>query len=131
MRVWSFVGPAALSALALSSCAYPGDGMMGGDRPYYPPAVPVAPAQPVAPPAVLQWNPSTESREWHAAASATHCKAMERLFQQQGLRIRLVERQRTNDPQLPIACIFDGPDADPSAERFPAHQHREAPEYGN
>ncbi|MBD1995279.1 hypothetical protein H6G00_01370 [Leptolyngbya sp. FACHB-541] len=70
-----------------------------------------------------QFDPMTETREWHAAASSADCNNIARRLKSQGLKVFLADRQRRNDPLLPIACIFEGQDADPNAERFLSPQH--------
>ena len=57
-------------------------------------------------------------QEVHSASSPQACKALERTLKKMGLRIRLVEIINTGEGDLPHDCIFEGPDADPEAERF-------------
>ena len=71
------------------------------------------------------WNPITETREWHAAATRRDCDRMRQQFKQEGRRVS-VEAFQTRDPQLPWVCIITGPDADPNY-RFPNWQERRNP----
>ncbi|MBE9117930.1 hypothetical protein IQ249_18695 [Lusitaniella coriacea LEGE 07157] len=73
----------------------------------------------------MEWKPTEETREWHCATTEEDCFEMENRFKKQGLRIRLVATPRTSDPILRIACIFDGADANPMAERFKSYQDRD------
>jgi hypothetical protein len=68
------------------------------------------------------WTPSGEDREWHAAVSKDRCDDIEATLQAQGLDIVLVDRELTGDDILKVACIFDGPDSDPEADRFTSYQ---------
>lgn len=70
----------------------------------------------------ITWNPLNETKEWHCAATREGCLNLEARFQQEGLKIHLVDMVKTNDAILKVACIFDGPDADPHAERFKSYQ---------
>ncbi len=65
---------------------------------------------------------SDEVREWHCATTEEACFEMEARFKKDGLRIHLVDTPLTADPILKVACIFDGADANPHAERFKSHQ---------
>ena len=71
---------------------------------------------------INRWSPATEDREWHAAASDDHCLGMESQFRAQGLDIELVDTQDTGNSILPKACIFEGSDSDPEANRWPNNQ---------
>jgi len=55
-------------------------------------------------------------QEVHGAVNESDCYNMERIFQRQGRKVRLVRVQRTNNPGavLKVACIFQGEDADNS-----------------
>jgi hypothetical protein len=68
------------------------------------------------------WNPFEEVREWHAAATDDKCLDMEAQFRAQGLDISLVDTEATGDDILGKACIFDGPDSNPEASRWPNNQ---------
>jgi hypothetical protein len=70
----------------------------------------------------MTWNPLDEVREWHCATTKEACFEMEARFQEEGLRIKLVNMEKSGDSILKVACIFDGTDADPSAERFKSYQ---------
>ena len=70
----------------------------------------------------MTWNPLNEAREWHCAADEEACFEMEARFKKEGLRIHLVETPPTGDRVLQVACIFDGADSDPNAERFKSYQ---------
>lgn len=70
----------------------------------------------------MTWNPIDEVREWHCATNKKACVEMEERFKKEGLRIHLVDILETGDRNLKVACIFDGPDADPHAERFKSYQ---------
>jgi hypothetical protein len=68
------------------------------------------------------WTSADEDREWHAATSLEQCDGIESALRDQGLDITLVDRQATSNSILRAACIFDGPDADPEAERWTSYQ---------
>lgn len=70
----------------------------------------------------MKWQPTEEVREWHGATDEEDCFEMETRFKKQGLKIHLAATPETGDPVLKVACIFDGPDADPHAERFKSYQ---------
>ncbi len=57
-------------------------------------------------------------QEVHSATSPQSCRALEITLKRTGLRIDLVEIINTGKGDLPYDCIFEGPDADPEAERF-------------
>jgi hypothetical protein len=69
-----------------------------------------------------EWNPLTEKREWHPATSEDGCDAIEARLQKMGYRVELIEAFNTGKGELRYACIFEGPDADPHAERFKSYQ---------
>jgi|GEM_PF-6707066 len=76
----------------------------------------------------MAWSAATETREWHGAVTRSDCDRLEKALKDQGLDIRLVDRKPTGDPNLPVACIFDGKDADPNAARFPDRRYEFADE---
>lgn len=51
---------------------------------------------------------------------------MEQTLQAQGLDLYLVRTYRQSDPVLPVICIFDGPDADRTAERFKSYSEKDS-----
>lgn len=54
-----------------------------------------------------EFNPVTETREWHMAASEDHCKRIAR-----NIGKRLIEIIDLEDDILPIVCIFEDYDND-------------------
>lgn len=70
----------------------------------------------------MTWNPIEEKREYHCATSINGCKRLLKALRDQGLDINLVDRVLTQDEMLKVACIFDGPDADPHANRWQSYQ---------
>jgi hypothetical protein len=64
------------------------------------------------------WVASEEAREWHAAIEADCCLVMEVKLRREGLDLKLVDTSETGDSVLTVACIFDGPDSDPAANRW-------------
>jgi hypothetical protein len=68
------------------------------------------------------WTSADEDRGWHAAVSKDRCDDIEATLQSQGLDVVLVDRELTGDDILKVACIFDGPDSDPEADRFTSYQ---------
>lgn len=73
----------------------------------------------------MKWKPTAETREWHSATNEEACFEMEEKFKKQGLRMNLVATAEISDPVLKVACIFDGLDADPHAQRFKPYQDLE------
>lgn len=67
------------------------------------------------------FNPLTEDREWHPAVDVKGCQIIESRLQRMGLRIEVTEVQDTGDQVLSKACIYEGPDADPHANRWQSH----------
>jgi hypothetical protein len=70
----------------------------------------------------MTWNPIEEKREYHCATSEKGCDRLLDALRAQGLDIELVDQAQTGDDLLRIACIFDGPDADPHANRWQSYQ---------
>jgi hypothetical protein len=89
------------------------------------------PAPELSQPQYLAWSAETETREWHGAVTQRDCKRLEKALKDKGLDIKLVDMQSTGNPNLPVACIFEGADADPNANRFPDErsQNRDESEY--
>lgn len=52
-----------------------------------------------------QWNPLTEVRDWKAVANDQLCQKIARKLGQ-----RLVKIEKTGNPDLPYACIFEKED---------------------
>lgn len=73
----------------------------------------------------MSWEWQEETREWHCAVDRAACLDILKALRAQGLDVRLVDRQETGKEILRIACIFDGPDADPSAERWKSYQEKD------
>jgi hypothetical protein len=132
MPDFRFFGVAATLSMLISSCAGVLD--LDSQNPtsrgvVVPPAMidgygnPVVPeaSQPQAstlPSSVVLWSAAEEDREWHGAVSRSDCDRLEKALRDKGLDVQLVDRQPTGDSNLPWACIFDGKDADPNADRF-------------
>lgn len=70
----------------------------------------------------MPWQWREETREWHCAVSEKDCRRILKALQAQGLDVKLVGREKTGDPILAVACLFDGPDADPDADRWKSYQ---------
>jgi hypothetical protein len=70
----------------------------------------------------MTWKAQDEEREWHPATSSDRCFDLEKRLRDEGIDVRLVGYARTTDNILKVACIFDGPDADPNAERWKSYQ---------
>ncbi len=71
------------------------------------------------------WDPKTETREWHAATQESQCDVIEAALRAQGLDVTFVEPKELGDGLLKVACIFDGPDADPEANRWTSYQEKD------
>lgn len=69
-----------------------------------------------------EWNPLTERREWHPATSEEGCEVIEGRLQGMGLRVELTRAVDTGKGILRFACVFEGPDATPHAERWKSYQ---------
>lgn len=69
---------------------------------------------------MTNFNPLKETREWHSATDEAGCLKIEQRLQANGLRVSLTEiqRQQNSTSALPVVCIYEGADADPTAERF-------------
>jgi hypothetical protein len=70
----------------------------------------------------MAWNAEREEREWHPVTHSKRCFDIEKRLRDEGLDVKLVEYAKTTDGILKIACIFEGPDADPHAERWKSYQ---------
>jgi hypothetical protein len=68
------------------------------------------------------WTSAGEDREWHPATSEAQCDVIEAALKAQGLDVTFVQPEDTGDNVLKVACIFDGPDADPNADRWTSYQ---------
>lgn len=73
----------------------------------------------------MPWSADEESREWHPATDTERCYQIEKGLQDMGLDVELVELAQTKNEILKVACIFDGPDADPNAERWKSFQEKD------
>jgi hypothetical protein len=61
----------------------------------------------------------TSKIEVHHVSNRSGCSAIERRLQSWGLDINWVGTEANPvDPVLPIACLYSGSDADPSADRW-------------
>jgi len=76
---------------------------------------------------VAKFDPLKETLEWHAATDEAGCLKIEQRLQSDGLQVSLTETQRQQNSQsaLPVICIYEGPDADPTAERFKPSSYKE------
>ena len=73
----------------------------------------------------MSWSAKQENREWHPATDTERCYEIEKGLQAMGLNIELVQMAQTENKILKVACIFDGPDSDPNAERWKSYQEKD------
>ena len=73
----------------------------------------------------MNWEWQEETREWHCVVNPKDCYRILEALKAQGLDVELVAREDTGNPVLKVACIFDGPDADPNAERWKSYQEKD------